>query len=1228
MSSFRCIQANLHHAKGASSVLGRRFVKEQLAVALIQEPWVNKNKVLGLSLNNSKLIYCETASNPRTAVLLNRNVKFIPITDFIQRDVVAITVEVPTTYGKQEMVVASAYFPGDQDDIPPPEVAALIRYCRTINKPFLIGCDANAHHTIWSSSDINTRGEYLLEYLTSNEVHVCNVGTEPTFINAIRKEVLDLTLCSASIVEKIKNWHVSDEPSLSDHRHIVFDIEAKKLTKEKFRNPRNTNWESFKDHLVESRTSCHNNLRTPQELDTAASDLQHRITDAYNNTCPIIERAINRDVPWWNDTLDDLRRKARRAFNHAKITNNWSAYGAALTEYNKEIRRSKRKSRKRFCEGIQTMPEAIRLQKTLSKDHSNGLGQLKKEDGNLTVTNRDTLEVLMDTHFPGSTTIMDGQNTDRQQEDYGALRTVSEDSIRLSRRLFTESSIKWALSSFEPMKSPGPDGILPIFIQKADSVIMSELINLFRASFTLGYVPECWRKVKVIFIPKAGKKDKTLPKAFRPISLTSTLLKLMEKITDNYIRKELLANSPLHKNQHAYQNGKSTETALHSLVTLIEKSLNFKETALCAFLDIEGAFDNTSYASINTALRNKGADTTTMRWIQAMLSSREITAALGDTSITVTAIKGCPQGGVLSPLLWSLVVDFLLNKLTRLGYDVIGYADDVVLIIRGKNDALLAGRLQAALNITMIWCTQEGLNVNPTKTVVVPFTRKRNVNITPPLLNGTRLSLSDEVKYLGIILDKKLNWNAHLDYAVSKATTAIWACNNLLGKTWGLKPQLALWSYTTIARPRITYAALVWWPKVEVMAAQAKLNKLQRLACLTVTSAMRTTPTAAMEAMLHLPPLHLHVKKEAELGALRLQRHKTILEGDQTGHLRILKEFKLTPLVTTVSDCMEARPNMDYTYEVIETNRQMWSHGGPVLPAGTICFYTDGSKIGPKTGAGVFGPGIKEAIPMGKWPTVFQAEVYAIYICAMLCLRRNYRHAKIGIFSDSQAALLALKSAKCESKLVWECIAKLRELSRQNRVMLFWVPGHRGIDGNESADSLARQGSAQQFIGPEPFLGTSKSAIKFELKTWERLEIASRWNLTQGCRQAKQFISPSPAIANKLLKLNRSELRTITGVLTGHCPALYHLKKIGRVTIDICRFCNTEPESSAHLLCFCGALASKRHNFFGSHLLTPYQIWHSNPKTVISFINCFAPDWATPLQPTSPSPPSIGRGRL
>jgi hypothetical protein len=113
----------------------------------------------------------------------------------------------------------------------------------------------------------------------------------------------------------------------------------------------------------------------------------------------------------------------------------------------------------------------------------------------------------------------------------------------------------------------------------------------------------------VVFIPKPGRNTYCGPKDYRPISLTSFLLKIMDRLVDRYLRDETLVSSPLHPNQHAYQAGKSTETALHQLLVRIEV-LDQRETALEVFLDIEGAFNNTSYDSICAALVRHGVSPT------------------------------------------------------------------------------------------------------------------------------------------------------------------------------------------------------------------------------------------------------------------------------------------------------------------------------------------------------------------------------------------------------------------------------------------------------------------------------------------------------------------------------------------------------------------------------------------------------------------------------------------
>jgi hypothetical protein len=97
------------------------------------------------------------------------------------------------------------------------------------------------------------------------------------------------------------------------------------------------------------------------------------------------------------------------------------------------------------------------------------------------------------------------------------------------------------------------------------------------------------------------------------------------------------------------------------VVTRIENAIQYKEIALGAFLDIEGAFDRTSFNTIIQAARRHGIEPALCRWICAMLERRNRSATLSGETRTVSATRGCPQGGVLSPLLWRLVVDDLIR---------------------------------------------------------------------------------------------------------------------------------------------------------------------------------------------------------------------------------------------------------------------------------------------------------------------------------------------------------------------------------------------------------------------------------------------------------------------------------------------------------------------------------------------------------------------------------------
>lgn len=1218
------IQINLHHAKAASAILSKTFTQSELHVAFLQEPWVRNSRVLGISTHTCKLIYDNTVPMPRAALLVNNNINCIPITEYIKRDIVAAIIEVPTTKGKTTIYVATANFPGDVDDIPPQEVADFISYCKGKNKAFIIGCDANAHHTVWNSTGTNQRGESLLQFISQHDIDICNRGDSPTFINSIREEVLDLTLCSSIISENIKNWVVSDEISLSDHKHILFNYAANNLIKATYRNPRKTNWESYTSKFECQMELVPKKISSCWELEKVSHNLITKMKEAYHSSCPEKKRSTNRNVSWWNEKLRKLRKNARKLFNRAKRTADWSSYREALTRYNLEIRKSKRNTWKSVCENIETIPICARLQKVLSKDHSNGLGFLKKENGLFTSSTHETLETLIQAHFPGAlpicgvmeasdTSSCSDINSGTNEVQSGFITNDSQshgtESLELANNMFTNSRVEWAIDSLAPFKSPGIDGIYPILLQKGKKIAVPALAELFKASLLFKFLPTDWRQSRVVFIPKANAKDKYSPKAFRPISLASVFLKLMEKLINVHIKDNILYKMPLSKHQFAYQTGKSTITALHAMVHKIEKSLEAKEILLASFLDVEGAFNNVSYRSIEEALRKRCFDECIVEWIVEMLSKRVISASHGESSIRVGAAKGCPQGGVLSPLLWSLVADDLLNKLVESGFEVIGFADDVVIIVRGKFDTIIVERMQSALNFTLAWCDSQGLSINPTKTTVIPFTKRKKFDVNSLHLGNTKLELSTEVKYLGVTLDSKLSWNSHLDRILKKATSAFWACKRTFGKNWGLKPRMIHWIYSAIVKPRIMYASLVWWPKTEQQSTQKKLDKILRLATMSITGSMCTTPSNALNGLLNILPLHQDIKMDALKHAIRIQRSKQLITGDLVGHLRILKVIPINPLFLANDDRMEIRLDFSHSFNVFETSRVEWEHGGPNLRNGSTIFFTDGSKQNNKVGAGITGPGINLSVPMGEWPTVFQAEVYAILECTKICLKRNYRNCNICIFSDSQAALKALNSVSCSSNLVWECTKLLQQLTERNTVNLYWVPGHSGIEGNEKADELARIGSTMSFTGPEPFCGVSMCALKLELRDWERKQVLRNWNEMVEARQSRLFIQPNAAKSRFLLKLNKKDLRTYTGLVTGHCPCKYHLKVIGKLQDDSCRFCSQESESSEHLMCKCVVLFHKRRKHLDKGLLEPCEIWALSPYKVIKFIRDIIPNW-------------------
>jgi hypothetical protein len=130
-------------------------------------------------------------------------------------------------------------------------------------------------------------------------------------------------------------------------------------------------------------------------------------------------------------------------------------------------------------------------------------------------------------------------------------------------------------------------------------------------------------------------------------------------------------------------------------------------------------------------------------------------------------------------------------------------------------------------------------------------------------------------------------------------------------------------------------------------------------------------------------------------------------------------------------------------------------------------------------------------------------------------------------------------------------------------VGLCWVPGHAGVRGNETADRLARSGSASGFVGPEPALGVSKRDLGSKIGRWLLNQHQRRWQDLGRSRQARELIlGRNWGTRAKFLSLNREQSR----VVTGHNTLCRHLHLMGLRDSPLCRKCAVKDETSAHIL--------------------------------------------------------------
>jgi hypothetical protein len=157
--------------------------------------------------------------------------------------------------------------------------------------------------------------EALVEFLNTTTLEILNWGNDPTFCSGGRLKVIDITKGSLRLLDSVIDWEVSSEPSMSHHRHILFTPQGS-IPVCLIRNPRGTNWGSFKEDLRDRlERGPGMDMNSEAGLGLAIHWLQQALILAYENKCPLKPVKMCRQTLKWTTELDSLGRKARRLFN-------------------------------------------------------------------------------------------------------------------------------------------------------------------------------------------------------------------------------------------------------------------------------------------------------------------------------------------------------------------------------------------------------------------------------------------------------------------------------------------------------------------------------------------------------------------------------------------------------------------------------------------------------------------------------------------------------------------------------------------------------------------------------------------------------------------------------------------------------------------------------------------------------------------------------------------------
>ena len=313
------------------------------------------------------------------------------------------------------------------------------------------------------------------------------------------------------------------------------------------------------------------------------------------------------------------------------------------------------------------------------------------------------------------------------------------------------------IDSFSIRKATGPDGIPMRSIKDSKHVIIPVLVYLTNLIIKSSVFPNCLKIARVKPLFKKG--DRYICTNYRPISVLSSISKIIEKLLSFQIRDYFETNSLLTDCQFGFRTKRSTTDAINYIMERLYQNFNSRKITQGVFLDFSKAFDTINHEILVTKLSSfYGFSMSAKELIQSYLTNRKQFVRLSNADSEMENIEiGVPQGSVLGPLLFIVYINDLLNSAPNLSYVL--FADDTNVFSTDSH------QMKYQISLINEWCISNRLVINYDKTHQMLF-KAPNKKFEPRdfelTMGSSILHIKDETKFLGVKIDANINFKPHL----------------------------------------------------------------------------------------------------------------------------------------------------------------------------------------------------------------------------------------------------------------------------------------------------------------------------------------------------------------------------------------------------------------------------------------------------------------------------------